>query len=312
MVFEGSTVKHKESLEMAELQPTRREVELYEEKFGTKESKLSFRLALRFHIPMWIWGVVLLFAIVMPTSFVQITQNYGLLILLNVFLIQSSVEMSRQAALCELEYQKARFYMFKRQRRGYYEMIQEGLAGSGSYKLSYVLVGGIFTLVNRFTNWVDYRVILGYLLGFLIVNIVMSYSVYREMSKLKSSKLELEAQTTEVNDFREQVINELTDYVIWRHGWYIENANGETNDAAFAMAYVYEMLNEKGVRKLHGTLNEVLKDAHVRRSNWSDDLEFVLKYMEALQNLIPLVRETAPGRYPEYSDTKAIVKEFLD
>jgi hypothetical protein len=78
------------------------------------------------------------------------------------------------------------------------------------------------------------------------------------------------------------------------------------------MAYVYEMLNEKGVRELHGTLNEVLKDAHVRRSNWSDDLEFVLKYMEALQNLIPLVRETAPGRYPEYSDTKAIVKEFLD
>lgn len=297
---------------MAELQPTQKEVELYEEKFGTKESKLSFRLALRFHIPMWIWVVVLLFAIVMPTSFVQITQNYGLLILLNVFLIQSSVEMSRQAALCELEYQKARFYIFKRQRRGYYEMIQEGLAGSGSYKLSYVLVGGIFTLVNRFTNWVDYRVILGYLLGFLIVNIVMSYSVYREMSKLKSYKSELEAQTTEVNDFRDRVIDELTDYVRERHGWYMENANGMTSDAAFAMAYVYEMLNENGVRELNGTLNEVLKDAHVRRSNWSDDLEFVLKYMEALQNLIPLVRETAPGRYPEYSDAKAIVKEFLD
>lgn len=297
---------------MAELQPTRREVELYEEKFGTKESKLSFRLALRFHIPMWIWVVVLLFAIVMPTSFVQIAQNYGLIILLNIFLVQSSVEMSRQAALCELDYQKARFYMFGRQRRGYYEMIQEGLAGSGSYKLSYVLVGGVFTLVNRFTNLVDYRVILGYLLGFLIVNIAMSYSVYREMSKLKSYKSELEAQTTEVNDFRERVIDELTDYVIWRHGWYVEDVNGKTNDAAFAMAYVYEMLNEKGVRELHGTLNEVLKDAHVRRSNWSDDLEFVLKYMEALQNLIPLVRETAPGRYPEYSDTKAIVKEFLD
>lgn len=297
---------------MVELQPTRREVELYEEKFGTKESKLAFRLALRFHIPMWIWVVVLLFAIVMPTSFVQIAQNYGLIILLNIFLVQSSVEMSRQAALCELDYQKARFYMFGRQRRGYYEMIQEGLAGSGSYKLSYVLVGGVFTLVNRFTNLVDYRVILGYLLGFLIVNIAMSYSVYREMSKLKSYKSELEAQTTEVNDFRERVIDELTDYVIWRHGWYVEDVNGKTNDAAFAMAYVYEMLNEKGVRELHGTLNEVLKDAHVRRSNWSDDLEFVLKYMEALQNLIPLVRETAPGRYPEYSDTKAIVKEFLD
>ena len=297
---------------MTELQPTQREVELYEEKFGTKESKLSFRLALRFHIPMWIWVVVLLFAIVMPTSFVQIAQNYGLLILLNVFLIQSSVEMSRQAALCELDYQKARFYMFGRQRRGYYEMIQEGLAGSSSYKLSYLLVGAIFTLVNRFTNWVDYRVILGYLLGFLIVNIVMSYSVYREMSNLKSSKSELEAQTMEVNDFREQVIDELTDYVICRHGWYIENANGMTSDAAFAMAYVYEMLNENGVRELNGTLNEVLKDAHVRRSNWSDDVEFLLKYMEALQNLIPLVRDTAPGRYPEYSVTKAIVKEFLD
>ena len=297
---------------MEELQPTRREVELYEEKFGTKESKLSFRLALRFHIPMWVWVVVLLFAIVMPNTFVQIVQNYGLLILLNVFLIQSSVEMSRQAALCELEYQKARFYMFKRQRRGYYEMIQEGLAGSGSYKLSYVLVGGIFTLVNRFTNWVDYRVILGYLLGFLIVNIVMSYSVYREMSKLKSYKSELEAQTTEVNDFRDRVIDELTDYVIWRHGWYMENANGMTSDAAFAMAYVYEMLNKDGVHELNGTLEEVLKDASVRRSNWRDDVEFVLKYAEALVDLTPLVRETAPGRYPEYSDAKAIVKEFLD
>lgn len=297
---------------MSELQPTQKEVDLFEEKYGTTKYKLSFRLALRFHIPMWIWVVVLLFAIVMPNTFVQIVQNYGLLILLNVFLIQSSVETSRQAALCELEYQKARFYMFKRQRRGYYEMIQEGMAGSGSYKLSYLLVGAIFTLANRFTNWVDHRVINGYLLGFLVVNIVMSYSVYREMSKLKSYKSELEAQTTEVNDFRELVIDELTDYVIWRHGWYVEDVNGKTNDAAFAMAYVYEMLNEKGVRELHGTLNEVLKDAHVRRSNWSDDLEFVLKYMEALQNLIPLVRETAPGRYPEYSDTKAIVKEFLD
>lgn len=297
---------------MTELQPTQREVELYEEKFGTKESKLSFRLALRFHIPMWIWVVVLLFAIVMPTSFVQIAQNYGLLILLNVFLIQSSVEMSRQAALCELDYQKARFYMFGRQRRGYYEMIQEGLAGSSSYKLSYLLVGAIFTLVNRFTNWVDYRVILGYLLGFLIVNIVMSYSVYREMSNLKSSKSELEAQTMEVNDFREQVIDELTDYVICRHGWYIEDVNGMTSDAAFAMAYVYEMLNKNNVHDLDGTLKEVLKDAHVRRSNWSDDVEFLLKYVEALQDLIPLVRETAPGRYPEYSVTEAIVKEFLD
>ena len=297
---------------MAELQPTRREVELYEEKFGTKESKLSFRLALRFHIPMWIWVVVLLFAIVMPTSFVQIAQNYGLIILLNIFLVQSSVEMSRQAALCELEYQKARFYMFKRQRRGYYEMIQEGLAGSGSYKLSYLLVGAIFTLVNRFINWVDSRVISGYLLGFFVVNIVMTYSVYREMSKLKSSKSELEAQTTEVNDFREQVIDELTDYVIWRHGWYVEDVNGVTSDAAFAMAYVYEMLNKDGVRELNVTLNEVLKDASVRRSNWRDDVEFVLKYAEALQSLIPLVREPAPGRYPEYSVTKAIVKEFLD
>lgn len=297
---------------MAELQPTQREVELYEEKFGMKESKLSFRLALRFYIPMWIWALVLIFAILMPTSFVQIAQNYGLLILLNVFLIQSSVEISRQAALCELQYQKARFYMLGRQRRGYYEMIQEGLAGSGSYKLSYLLIGGIFTLVNRFTNWVDYRVILGYLLGFLVVNIVMSYSVYREMSELKSSKSELEAQTTEVNDFRERVIDELTDYVIWRHGWYIEDVNGMTSDVAFAMAYVYEMLNKNNVHELDGTLNEVLRDAHVRRSNWSDDVEFLLKYVESLQDLIPLVRETAPGRYPEYSVTKAIVKEFLD
>lgn len=297
---------------MSELQPTQKEVDLFEEKYGTTKYKLSFRLALRFHIPMWIWVVVLLFAIVMPNIFVQIVQNYGLLILLNLFLIQSSVETSRQAALCELEYQKARFYMFKRQRRGYYEMIQEGMAGSGSYKLSYLLVVAIFILVNRFTYWVDHRVITGYLLGFLVVNIVMSYSVYREMSELKSSKSELEAQTTEVNDFREHVINELTDYVICRHGWYIENVNGMTNDAAFAMAYVYEMLNENGVRGLNGTLTEVLKDAHVRRSNLSDDVEFLLKYMEALQNLIPLARETAPGRYPEYSDTKAIVKEFLD
>ena len=290
---------------MAELQPTQKEVDLFEEKYGTTKYKLSFRLALRFHIPMWIWVVVLLFAIVIPNTFVQIVQNYGLLILLNVFLIQSSVETSRQAALCELDYQKARFYMFKRQRRGYYEMIQEGLAGSGSYKLSYLLVGAIFTLVNRFINWVDSRVISGYLLGFFVVNIVMTYSVYREMSKLKSSKSELEAQTTEVND-------ELTDYVIWRHGWYVEDVNGVTSDAAFAMAYVYEMLNKDGVRELNVTLNEVLKDASVRRSNWRDDVEFVLKYAEALQSLIPLVRETAPGRYPEYSDTKAIVKEFLD
>lgn len=297
---------------MAELQPTQKEVELFEEKFGTKESKLSFRLALRFHIPMWIWALVLLFAIVMPMSFMQIAQNYGLMILLNVFLIQSSVEMSRQAALCELEYQKAKFYMFGRQRRGYYEMIQEGMAGSGSYKLSYLLVGAIFTLANRFTNWVDHRVISGYLLGFLVVNIVMTYSVYREMSELKSSKSELEAQTTEVNDFRDRVINELTDYVIWRHGWYVEDVNGITNDAAFAMAYVYEMLNKNNVHELDGTLEEVLKDANVRRSNWSDDVEFLLKYVEALQDSIPLVRETAPGRYPEYSDTKAIVKEFLD
>lgn len=297
---------------MAELQPTQKEVDLFEEKYGTTKYKLSFRLALRFHIPMWIWVVVLLFAIVIPNTFVQIVQNYGLLILLNVFLIQSSVETSRQAALCELDYQKARFYMFKRQRRGYYEMIQEGLAGSGSYKLSYLLVGAIFTLVNRFINWVDSRVISGYLLGFFVVNIVMTYSVYREMSKLKSSKSELEAQTTEVNDFREQVIDELTDYVIWRHGWYVEDVNGVTSDVAFAMAYVYEMLNKDGVRELNVTLNEVLKDASVRRSNWRDDVEFALKYAEALQSLIPLVRETAPGRYPEYSDTKAIVKEFLD
>lgn len=297
---------------MAELQPTQKEVDLFEEKYGTTKYKLSFRLALRFHIPMWIWVVVLLFAIVIPNTFVQIVQNYGLLILLNVFLIQSSVEMSRQAALCELEYQKARFYMFKRQRRGYYEMIQEGMAGSGSYKLSYLLVGAIFTLANRFTNWVDHRVISGYLLGFLVVNIAMSYSVYREMSKLKSNKSELEAQTTEVNDFRERVIDELTDYVIWRHGWYVEDVNGITSDAAFAMAYVYEMLNNDGVHKLNGTLEEVLKDASVRRSNWRDDVEFVLKYAEALVDLTPLVRETAPGRYPEYSDAKAIVKEFLD
>ena len=297
---------------MAELQPTQKEVDLFEEKYGTTKYKLSFRLALRFHIPMWIWVVVLLFAIVMPNTFVQIVQNYGLLILLNVFLIQSSVEMSRQAALCELEYQKARFYMFKRQRRGYYEMIQEGMAGSGSYKLSYLLVGAIFTLANRFTNWVDHRVISGYLLGFLVVNIAMSYSVYREMSKLKSNKSELEAQTTEVNDFRERVIDELTDYVIWRHGWYVEDINGITSDAAFAMAYVYEMLNNDGVHKLNGTLEEVLKDASVRRSNWRDDVEFALKYAEALVDLTPLVRETSPGRYPEYSDAKAIVKEFLD
>lgn len=297
---------------MAELQPTQKEVDLFEEKYGTTKYKLSFRLALQFHVPMWIWVVVLLFAIVTPNTFVQIVQNYGLLILLNVFLIQSSVETSRQAALCELEYQKARFYMFKRQRRGYYEMIQEGMAGSGSYKLSYLLVCAIFILVNRFTNWVDHRVISGYLLGFLVVNIVMSYSVYREMSKLKSYKSELEAQTTEVNDFREQLIDELTDYVIWRHGWYVEDVNGVTSDAAFAMAYVYEMLNKDGVRELNVTLEEVLKDASVRRSNWRDDVEFVLKYAEALVNLTPLVRETAPGRYPEYSDTKAIVKEFLD
>lgn len=297
---------------MAELQPTQKEVDLFEEKHGTKEFKLSFRLALRFHIPMWIWVVVLLFAIVMPMSFVQIAQNYGLLILLNVFLIQSSVEMSRQAALCELEYQKARFYMLKRQRRGYYEMIQEGLSGSGSYKLSYLLVGAVFTLVNRFTNWVDYRVILGYLLGFLIVNIVMSYSVYREMSKLKSYKSELEAQTTEVNDFRDRVIDELTEYVRERHGWYIETVDGETVDVAFAMAYVYEMLNEDGVHELNGTLKELLENTSTRRNNWIDDVEFQLKYIEALINLIPLIQETAPGRYPEYNDTKAIVKEFLD
>lgn len=297
---------------MAELQPTQKEVDLFEEKYGTTKSKLSFRLALRFNIPMWIWVVVLLFAIVMPNTFVQTVQNYGLLILLNIFLIQSSVEMSRQAALCELQYQKARFYMFKRQRRGYYEMIQEGLAGSGSYKLSYLLVGAIFTLVNRFTNWVDHSVISGYLLGFLVVNIVMSYSVYREMSNLKSRKSELEAQTPEVNDFREQVINELTDYVIWRHGWYMEDANGMTSDAAFAMAYVYEMLNENGVRDLNGTLKEVLKDADKYRNRCSDDVEFLLKYVEALVYLTPLIRETAPSRYPEYSDTKAIVKEFLD
>lgn len=297
---------------MAELQPTQREVELYEEKFGTKESKLSFRLALRFHIPMWIWVVVLLFAIVMPTSFVQIAQNYGLIILLNIFLVQSSVEMSRQAALCELDYQKARFYMFGRQRRGYYEMIQEGLAGSGSYKLSYLLVSAIFISVNRFTNWVDYRVIFGYLLGFVVVNIVMSYSVYREMSKLKSYKSELEAQTTEVNDFRDRVIDELTDYVRERYGWYVETVDGETVDVAFAMAYVYEMLNKDGVHELNGTLKEVLENTITRRNNWIDDVEFQLKYIEALMNLTPLVRETAPGRYPEYSDTKAIVKEFLD
>lgn len=297
---------------MAELQPTQKEVDLFEEKYGTTKSKLSFRLALRFHIPMWIWVVVLLFAIVMPNTFVQIVQNYGLLILLNIFLIQSSVEMSRQATLCELQYQKARFYMFKRQRRGYYEMIQEGLAGSGSYKLSYLLVGAIFTLVNRFTNWVDHSVISGYLLGFLVVNIVMSYSVYREMFNLKSRKSELEAQTLEVNDFREQVINELTDYVTWRHGWYMEDADGMTSDAAFAMAYVYEMLNENGVRELNGTLKEVLKDADKYRNRCSDDVEFLLKYVEALVYLTPLIRETAPGRYPEYSDTKAIVKEFLD
>ena len=85
-----------------------------------------------------------------------------------------------------------------------------------------------------------------------------------------------------------------------------------TSDAAFAMAYVYEMLNKNNVHELDGTLNEVLKDAHVRRSNWSDDVEFLLKYVEALQDLIPLVRETTPGRYPEHSVTKAIVKEFLD
>ena len=297
---------------MAELQPTQKEVDLFEEKYGTTKSKLSFRLALRFHIPMWIWVVVLLFAIVMPNTFVQIVQNYGLLILLNIFLIQSSVEMSRQAALCELQYQKARFYMFKRQRRGYYEMIQEGLASSGSYKLSYVLVGAIFTLVNHFTNWVDYRVIFGYLLGFLVVNLVMSFSVYREMSKLKSYKSELEAQTTGVNDFREQVIDELTDYVRCRHGWYIETVDGETVDVAFAMAYVYEMLNKDGVRELNGTLKEVLENTDTRRNNWIDDVEFQLKYIEALINLIPLIQETAPGRYPEYSDTKAIVKEFLD
>lgn len=297
---------------MAELQPTQKEVDLFEEKHGTRESKLSFRLALRFHIPLWILVVVLLFAIVMPVTFVQIAQNYGLLILLNVFLIQSSVEMSRQATLCELEYQKARFYMLKRQRRGYYEMIQEGLSGSGSYKLSYLLVGAIFTLVNRFTNWVDYRVILGYLLGFLIVNIVMSYSVYREMSKLKSYKSELEAQTTEVNDFRDRVIDELTDYVRERYGWYVETVDGETVDVAFAMAYVYEMLNKDGVHELNGTLKEVLENTITRRNNWIDDVEFQLKYIEALMNLTPLVRETAPGRYPEYSDTKAIVKEFLD
>ena len=85
---------------MAELQPTQKEVDLFEEKYGTTKSKLSFRLALRFHIPMWIWVIVLLFAIVTPNTFVQIVQNYGLLILLNIFLIQSSVEMSRRAALC--------------------------------------------------------------------------------------------------------------------------------------------------------------------------------------------------------------------
>lgn len=297
---------------MSELQPTQQEVDSFEEKHGTKEFKLSFRLALRFHVPMWIWVVVLLFAIVMPNTFVQIAQNYGLLILLNVFLIQSSVEMSRQAAIYELQYQKARFYMLERQRRGYYEMFQEGLVGSGSYKLSYVLIGVIFTLVNHFTNWVDYRVILGYLLGFLVVNIAMSFSVYREVSKLKSYKSELDAQSTEVNDFREQVIDELTDYVRWRHGWYITDVNGETSEAAFAMAYVYEMLNRDGVHELNGTLKEVIENSRRWRDNWIDDVEFQLKYIEALINLIPLIQETAPGRYPEYSATKATVKEFLD
>ncbi len=47
----------------------------------------------------------------------------------------SSVEMSRHF-LC-LEYQKARFTWLALQRRGYYEMIQEGLAGSGKvYEIS--------------------------------------------------------------------------------------------------------------------------------------------------------------------------------
>ncbi len=50
---------------------------------------------------------------------------------------------------CELEYQKQDFYYGWFKRRGYYEMIQEGLAGSGSYKLSYVLIGD-FTLCESF------------------------------------------------------------------------------------------------------------------------------------------------------------------
>ncbi len=87
--------------------------------------------------------------------------------------------------------------------------------------------------------------------------------------------------------------------------------NGMTSDAAFAMAYVYEMLNENGVREPNGTLKEVLKDA-CSCVVVIATMRICIEIRGSLVNLTPLVQETAPGRYPEYSDTKAIVKEFLD
>lgn len=297
---------------MIESQPTQKEVDLFEEKFGVRESKISFRIALKFHVPLGIWLLLLGFAIANLDNFVNLVKNYGLMVLIHTFCIQSAVETARQASIYDWEYHKARFYMLDRQRRGYYEKIQEGISVSASYRVSYILILALFTVVNAFTSWVDYAVIFGYLLGFIVVLAVMSWGVHRELNELKSYKTKLEPQTVELNDFRERVIDELTDYVRWRHGWFIETMNGNTSDAAFAMAYVYEMLNKYGVRELNGTLKEVLKDAHLRRSNWNDDGKFALKYVEALSNLIPLVQETAPGEYPEFNKTREIVKEFLD
>ena len=116
----------------------------------------------------------------------------------------------------------------------------------------------------------------------------------------------------ELNDFRERVIDELTDYVRWRHGWFIETVNGNTSDAAFAMAYVYKMLNVDNVRELRETLKDTLSKTDIRHNDWINDLEFQSNYVEALSNLIPLVQETAPGKYPEFNKTREIVKEFLD
>lgn len=312
MVHQGSTIKQEDVLKMLESQPTQKEVDSFEEKFGVRESKISFRIALKFHVPLGIWLLLLGFAIANLDNFVNLFKNYGLMVLIHTFCIQSAVETARQASIYDWEYHKARFYMLERQRRGYYEQIQEGISVSASYRVSYILILGLFTVVNAFTNWVDYTVILGYLLGFVVVLAVMSWGVHRDLNELQSYKTKLEPQTVELNDFRERVIDELTDYVRCRHGWFIETVNGNTSDAAFAMAYVYEMLNRDNVRELSETLKDALSRTDMRRNDWINDLEFQSNYVEALSNLIPLVQETAPGKYPEFKETREIVKEFLD